>query len=115
MTGGQQILLLAVITAAVTGGAMLSGSASIDGASVKAGAKVANSSLKTHLADAYRPGADDGDWQAPRWSVLASGGQLLRGNHPLYRRPGHPGENMYKVICGDWGGWFYDPPSESYF
>ena len=113
MTSQEQILLLVVIAVVITGGVMLS--ANVDGASVKANADVANSTLKRGLADAYRPGADDGDWQAPRWSILASGGDLLRANHPLYRRPGSPGENMYKVMSEGWGGWYYNPPSEAYF
>lgn len=115
MSREAQILLLIVITVAVVGGVHLSTKADVDGDSLKADAAVTNSSLKIGLADAYRPGSDDGDWQAPRWSILAAGGDTLRPNHPLYRRPGHPGENMYKVMCGSWGGWFYDPPSESYF
>jgi hypothetical protein len=111
----EEILLLIVITAAVVGVVQVTGKASVDGASVKASAAVTNSAMRRGLADAYRPGADDGDWQAPRWSILSSGSSLLRANHPLYRRPGHPGENMYSVICGSWGGWYYDPPSEQYF
>ena len=115
MTRQEQILLLVVITAVVVGAVQVSGKASVDGASVKASAGVTNAALRRGLSDAYRPGADDGDWQAPRWSILASGGDLLRANHPLYRRPGHPGENMYALQCGDWGDWYYNPPSETYF
>lgn len=115
MTSQEQILLLVVIAVVVTGGVMLSASANVDGASVKASANVTNSALKRGLADAYRPGTDDGDWQAPRWSILASGGDLLRANHPMFRRSGSPGENMYKVQCGGWNAWYYDPPSEAYF
>lgn len=114
MTGQEQVLLLVVITAVVVGGVMISAQANVDGASVKASAGVSNAALRRGLADAWRPGSDDGDWSAPRHSILASGSSLLRGNHPLYRR-GEPGSNMYKVMCGGWGGWFYDPPSEEYF
>jgi hypothetical protein len=114
MTRQEEILLLVAVTAVVVGVVQVSMKANMDGASVKAGAAMQNSSLRRGLSNAYRPGADDGDWQAPRWSVLSTG-NLTRANHMLYRRPGHPGENMYKVQCGGWGGWFYDPPSEDYF
>ena len=115
MNSQEQLLLLVVIAVVITGGVMISTSANVDGASVKASADVTNSALRRGLSDAYRPGADDGDWQAPRWSILSSGADLLRSNHPLYRRPGHPGENMYKVMSEGWGGWYYNPPSEAYF
>jgi hypothetical protein len=114
MTKQEQILLLVVITAVVTGGVMISGKANVDGASVKASADVTNSAMRRGLSDAYRPGSDDGDWQAPRWSILSSGSSLLRANHPLNRRA-NPGENTYKLQCGGWNSWYYDPPSEGYF
>jgi len=115
MTGGEQILLLVAVAAAVTGAVSLSTSATAGPVQASAGLKVTNAGLRRGLSDAYRPGADDGDWQAPKWSILASGGDLLRSNHPLYRQPAQPGDAMYTVQCGSWGQWYYDPPSESYF
>lgn len=115
MTGGEQLLLLVAVVAAVTGGVALSSTADVGPDEISAGLKVNNASLRRGLSDAYRPGADDGDWQAPKWSILSVGGDLLRSNHPLYRQPAHPGEALYPLQCGSWGQWFYDPPSESYF
>jgi hypothetical protein len=115
MTGGEQVCLLVAVAAAITGAVSLSASANAGPVSAAGAVKVSNASLRRGLSDAYRPGADDGDWQAPRWSILAGGGDLLRSNHPLYRRPSHPGEALYALQNGSWGGWYYDPPSESYF
>jgi hypothetical protein len=115
MTRAEQLGLLITVAAAVVGGVSLSTSANAGPVQASGAFKVNNASLRRGLADAYRPGADDGDWQAPQWSVLASAGDVLRSNHPLYRRPAQPGEAMYTVQCGSWGQWYYDPPSESYF
>lgn len=74
-----------------------------------------NAAVRTNGANLVRPSQDEGAWSAPRRSLKASGADVLHGNHPLFRRPDHAGQNMYKVMCQGWGGWYYDPPSETYF
>lgn len=113
MTSDTQIALLIAVGAALIGGITLSANAGPVSAS--GAAKVQNASLRRWATDIYRPGADDGDWQAPKWSVTGGNGEMLRANHSLYRRPQFPGECFNKLQCGDWGSWYYDPPSEAYF
>ena len=120
MTRQQQCVLLAVAAALVLGGAVkLRGSASLSeyGSKAHGAGKVVNAALRRGLANAT-PGATAADaaeaygtWTAPHWQMA----QVLRPNHPLYRRPGYIGENRHKVMTQGWDGWFYDPPSETYF
>jgi hypothetical protein len=78
-------------------------------------ARIVNSSLKRGLANAWHPEVYDGDWIAPHWSLESVGVTPLRANHPLFRRPAYIGQNRHKVMTEGWGGWYYNPPSESYF
>jgi len=117
----EQYILLAVAAVLFLGGVVtvkLKGSASLDagGSPVKGAAKVVNSALRSAVNVTMQPpgltGA--GDWAVPpRWPLAPAG--WLRERHPLYRRPGHIGENRHKVMTEGWDGWFYDPPSEVYF
>ena len=115
MKDSHQLLLLVAVGAAVIGGFALSAQANAGPVQAYGAFKVNNASLRRGLADIYRPGADDGDWQAPKWSIMAGGGDLLRSNHQLYRRPAHPGTALYALQCGSWGDWYYNPPGEAYF
>lgn len=112
MTKHEELLLLTVIAAVAVGVVSFSVKAGPSG--ISASAKAGSGSLRRGLADAYRPENDDGDWRAPKWSILSAGGDVLSGNHPLFRRC-QPGSALYRMQCGDWGDWYYNPPSESYF
>jgi hypothetical protein len=118
VTRQEQFILMAAITVVVLGGAALSVKASIGdnaGDSAMAGAAKFNASLRKAGADLTSGQDDPGNWQAPDWSIASSGADTLHANHPLFRRPQHAGQNRYKVMCQGWGGWYYDPPSETYF
>lgn len=129
MTRQEQFVLLAVAVAVAAGGAFsvkLKGSASLSslsehGSSVHGSAKVVNSTLRRGLAyanhglTAGNAAERYGDWSAPRWSIISAGGDTLRPNHPLYRRPAYIGQNRHHVMSQGWGQWYYNPPSEAYF
>ena len=120
MTRQQQCILLGVVAVLALGGAVkLRGSASLSeyGSKAHGAGKVVNAALRRGLANAT-PGATAADaaeaygtWTAPHWQMA----QVLRPNHPLYRRPGYIGENRHCVMTGGWDQWYYSPPSETYF
>ena len=125
MTRREQFILLAALAVVAAGGfaVKFKGSASLSehGSSVHGTAKVANSTLRRGLAyansglTAANASSRYGAWSAPRWSIMSAGGDTLRPNHPLFRRPGYIGQNRHKVMSEGWGGWYYNPPSEDYF
>ena len=104
----KQLLLIAGIVAVLGGGWLAMGKP-------KSGA-VANSSLKSGLLDLTTDDVSYDSWTCPQWSIKQqTGGNVHRLNHPLHRRPKYIGENRHKVMTQGWGGWYYDPPSETYF
>ena len=110
MTRREQWILLAAVAVVAAGGfasVKLKGSASLSGnqSNVEGSAKVVNSSLRRGMANATRGDTREGAWSCPRWSMASVGVTPLRQNHPLFRRPGHIGENRHKVMSAGWGSW----------
>jgi hypothetical protein len=121
MSRQEKIVLLVLVLAFLTGIITLSAKANLEaggadaGATVRLGKDKLNASLRTSSANLWRPTMDEGSWHVPEAQVRASGADVLHGNHPLFRRPSHAGENRHKVMTEGWAGWFYNPPSEEYF
>lgn len=116
MTGNEKtwlVILLVVFAAGVAGvTAKFSLGGDAGGTALDVSGK-ASASLRRSGADLDQ--GHRGNWSCPKQAVVATSGEVLHGNHPLFRRPNYAGENRYKVMCEGWGGWYYNPPSEEYF